>query len=106
MAVSSPSDTTTRYQGVYARHRSGCRLGHGGARCTCKPRYWGRVWDPARGKGVKTKLFPTAAAAYHARIDMAQRLRDGEAASLSGGLRLQDARDRFVTAAREGKGPE
>lgn len=46
-------DTTTRHQGVYARHRNGCRV-ETGRRCTCEPSYYGKAYDRTRKRAVKT----------------------------------------------------
>jgi hypothetical protein len=98
-----PSDTRTRYQGVFARHQKRCQLGQGGKRCTCKPSYWGKVYDRAQGKPVRTRRFRTAEAARNARADLQARLDRGEAPVQARSLRLSDARARFVAASREGR---
>jgi integrase len=94
-------DTKTRYQGVFARHRKQCALGRGG-RCNCKPSYYGVAYDRARKRHVKTKRMTTAEAARNARADLAKTIERGEA-PVSNAIRLRDARERFVAAAREGK---
>ena len=94
-------DTKTRYQGVFARHRKQCALGRGGG-CNCKPSYYGVAYDRARKRHVKTKRMTTAEAARNARADLAKTIERGEA-PVSNAIRLRDARERFVTAAREGK---
>lgn len=41
-------DTSTRYDGVYARHQLCCAKALDKARrCSCTPSYYGKVWDPA-----------------------------------------------------------
>jgi hypothetical protein len=94
-------DTKTRYQGVFARHREHCAIGRGG-RCNCKPSCYGVAYDRARRKHVKTKRMQTADAARNARTDLAGMLERGEVPTGTG-IRLRDARERFVTAAREGR---
>jgi integrase len=94
-------DTRTRFQGVFARHQHHCTIGDGG-RCKCKPSYYGVCYDRARKKRVKTKRMPTAEAARNARADVARTLEQGEAPIINA-LRLSDARERFVAAAREGR---
>jgi integrase len=94
-------DTKTRYQGVFARHQQHCATARG-ARCTCKPSYYGVAYDRAHKRHVKTKRLPTAEAARNARTDLAQMLERGEA-PITNAVRLRDARERFVAAAREGK---
>jgi integrase len=101
MCGMSGKDTRTRYQGVFARHQQHCALG-GGRRCNCKPTYYGVVWDRARKRHVKTKRTPTIEAARNARADLEARVERGELPD-GGGIRLSDARIRFVAAAREGR---
>jgi hypothetical protein len=62
MIPAMPRDTTTKHQGVFARHKKDCRLETGGECYKCQPSCRGKVWDSAR-----------------------------------------EARERFVTAASEGK---
>ena len=94
-------DTKTRYQGVFARHQQHCAIG-GGGRCTCKPSYYGVAYDRSRQRHVKTKRMPTAEAARNARADLAKTLERGET-PVTNAVRLREARERFVAAAREGK---
>ena len=94
-------DTKTRYQGVFARHQQHCPIGEG-TRCTCKPSYYGACYDRGRKKYVKTKRMPTAEAARNARTDLARMLEDGEAPIVNA-VRLGEARERFVAAARDGR---
>ncbi len=98
-----PRDTRTRYQGVFARHSARCALEGDGSRCTCKPSYYGVVWDRAQQKPVRTRRFPNATAARSGRVDLLARLDRGEAPAPARGLRLSDARQQFVQAAREGR---
>jgi len=99
--VGMPKDTRTRYQGVYARHQQRCRTEEGG-RCNCKPSYYGIACDRARRKHVGTRRQPTTEAARNARADLQARLDRGEAPATRG-VRLTEARERFVKAAREGR---
>jgi integrase len=94
-------DTKTRYQGVFARHHKHCAISEG-SRCNCKPSYYGACYDRARKKYVKTKRMKTAEAARNARTDLAKLLEQGEA-PITNAIRLQDARERFVAAARDGR---
>ena len=96
-----PKDTRTRYQGVYARHQQRCRTEEGG-RCNCKPSYYGIAYDRARRKHVGTRRQPTTEAARNARADLQARLDRGEAPATRG-VRLTEAREQFVKAAREGR---
>jgi integrase len=97
----SGKDTKTRYQGVFARHQKECAISRS-ARCSCKPSYYGVVWDRARKRHVKTKRMPTIEAARNARADLVGRAERGDLLD-GGGIRLSEARARFVTAAREGR---
>jgi hypothetical protein len=94
-------DTKTRYQGVFARHQQGCAVATGG-RCRCKPSYYGVAYDRAHNRHVKTKRMLTAEAARNARTDLIGMLERGEVPA-GGNLRLWEAREHYVTAAREGK---
>jgi integrase len=101
MCDMSGRDTKTRYQGVFARHQQDCAIADG-SRCNCKPSYYGVVWDRARMRHVKTRRMPTIEAARNARSDLSGRVERGELPD-GGGIRLSDARARFVAAAREGR---
>jgi integrase len=94
-------DTRTRSQGVFARHQLHCAIERG-RRCNCKPSYFGVAWDRARERQIKTKRMPTVEAARKARADLLAMLERGEVPTGSG-VRLRDARERFVTAARDGR---
>ena len=94
-------DTRTRYQGVFARHQHHCAISDG-RRCSCKPSYYGVCYDRGRKKRVKTKRMPTAEAARNARADLGRMLDQGEL-PVTNAVRLAEARERFVTAAREGR---
>ena len=90
MSRMSGKDTSTRFQGVFARHQQHCAIDDG-ARCNCKPSYYGVVWDRARKRHVKTKRMPTIEAARNARSDLSGRVERGELPD-GGGIRLSDAR--------------
>ena len=92
-------DTKTRVAGVYARHQAHCAIQHGDG-CSCRPGYYGAVYDPGRGRAVKTKHLATLDAARNARADLTAALQRGELCAPRGIL-LREARERFVTAARE-----
>lgn len=94
-------DTKTRYQGVFARHQRHCAVADK-SRCTCRPSYYGVAWDRARGRPVKTRHMATVDAARSARIDLIRMLERGEA-PLAETVRLREARERFVQAARDGR---
>lgn len=101
MAGMPGRDTRSRYQGVFARHQLRCAIADGG-RCNCRPSYYGACYDRARKKYAKTKRMPTAEAARNARTDLAKLLEQGEA-PITNAVRLRDARERFLAAAREGR---
>jgi integrase len=96
-------DTKTRYQGVFARHQERCATTATGdpRRCNCQPSFYASVWDRAAGRYRKTKRASRLAEARNARADLIEALRDGKLI-LAAGLRLDDARDQFIAAAREG----
>ena len=95
-------DTKTRWQGIFARHQIACALGAGGARCNCKPSFYGVVWDRKRKRQVKTQRLPTPKAARNARSNLLERLERGELPDTAG-ISLKDARTRFIASAREGR---
>jgi integrase len=95
-----PRDTKTRFQGVYARHKTGCRA-EAGERCSCSPSYWGKVWDRAHGRPVKTTMLPSASAASNARNDLKESLKCG-VVSVNAGLRVKKAVEQFLRACEEG----
>lgn len=94
-------DTKTRYQGVFARHQRHCAI-VADKPCNCKLGYFGVAWDRVRGRPVKTKTMKTVDAARSARFDLIKQLEQGEA-PVGETVRLRDARERFVRAAREGR---
>lgn len=102
MMPTMPRDRRTRYQGVFARHQQHCRTEQDGERCNCKPSFYGVVYDRANKKPVRTKRQPTVDAARNARTDLAAMLDRGEMPATRG-LRLSEARERFIRAAREGR---
>jgi integrase len=101
--VPAARDTKTRFQGVFARHQESCRVSAGAAAsaCNCTPSYYGVVWDATARKHRKTRRFPRVIEALNARKDLIEALRHGGVRH-SSGPKLDDARTRFVTAAREG----
>jgi integrase len=101
MSAMAAKDTKTRYQGVFARHQKACPVNEGG-RCRCAPSYYGTTYDRAANRRIKTKRLATAEAARNARADLIAMIERGDAPA-GATLRLSDARERFVTAAREGK---
>lgn len=100
MMPAMPRDTSTRFEGVYARHRQACAIDATGD-CTCTPAYWGKAYDRARGKPVKTAMLPTATAAKSARADLLRSLAAGQA-PVSASPRLEDAATAFLRACRSG----
>jgi integrase len=104
MAAMPGRDTKTKYQGVYARHQQACRTtATGNAKaCDCTPRYYGVVWDRAASKTRKTRRFGRVGEARNARHDLVEALADGKLPSASRGPQLEDARDKFLEAARSG----
>ncbi len=93
-------DRKTRYQGVYARHQESCAVAEG-KRCNCTPSYYGVAWDRVARRHRKTPRFRGAVEARDARADLLKALRQGDVTPDSG-MRLGEAREKFVKAAREG----
>ena len=94
-------DRRTRYQGVFARHRTSCGVTDGG-RCDCTPSYYGKVYDRAGRRYVSTKRFPTVTAARAARQKLVELIESGELPQAAP-VRFRDAHTRFVEAARDGR---
>lgn len=97
-----PKDRKTRYQGVYARHQKHCRIEQGGQRCNCHPSFYGVSYDRPNKRNVRTRRMDTVEEARNARQDLSDRLAHGDIAAKAG-LKLTDAREQFVKAAREGR---
>lgn len=104
-------DTRTRWEGIYARHAVGCgveKLPRGPSltqisrACKCSPAYWGKGWDRAESKHVKTKMYPTSSAARHARKALLELIEKGGVPT-EASLRLRDARPRFIADAKAGR---
>ena len=93
-------DTRTRYQGVYARHKQGCKLEDGDA-CSCSPSFWGKVWDRGGGKHRKTRLLPTITAARSARTDLETSLKAGQL-PVARSMRVDAATEAFLKSAKAG----
>jgi integrase len=94
-------DTKTRYQGVFARHQKNCTLKHG-ERCNCSPSYFGVVWDREANRHRKTRHLGRAIAARDARADLKEAIRRGDVIASSTEMKLGEAFEAFVKAAREG----
>ncbi|MBS1676001.1 MAG: tyrosine-type recombinase/integrase [Actinobacteria bacterium] len=78
LAVRRPVDTTTRYEGVFARHQLCCAKAlDRERRCTCTPSYYGKVWDPALGRYRVTERRPGVLEAKAMRDDLLRQVRDG-----------------------------
>ncbi len=95
-----PKDTTTRFQGVYARHRTGCAVERG-SKCSCTPAYWGKAWDRAGSRTVKTARLATPSAASNARQDLLEDLKRGRTPAPAT-IRLAKAIELFIGAANDG----
>lgn len=94
-------DTRTRYQGVFARHQKNCAL-KDDRTCNCSPSYFGVVWDREASRHHKTRHLSRAIAARDARADLKEALRRGELMTSDSGMRLGEAFEAFVQAARDG----
>lgn len=95
-----PKDTKTRYQGVFARHKSGCGKERGG-RCSCSPAYWGKVWDRDARRSRITVFMPTPVAARNARDDLLRDVRDGRLPA-NEWMRVEAAVEAFLRGAESG----
>jgi len=96
-------DIKTKFQGVFARHQEKCKATETGTRkdCNCQPSYYGTAWDREAGKPRKTPRVNRLAEARNARNDLLEALRKG-AVPRESAITLDEARRRFVQAAREG----
>lgn len=93
-------DTRTRYQGVFARHREGCRVEEG-KRCNCTPSYFGTAWDRIAHRTRKTRHFRLISEARPARADLQDSLRKGEQPVITT-ITLEEARTRFIEDVQAG----
>ncbi len=98
MTLSPGRDTGTRFPGVYARHQQACTADP----CTCKPSYYGIVWDHVAGKQRRTRRCPSATAARNARGDLIAALDRGRVPAVAAGDRVDEAIAGFIAAARDG----
>lgn len=97
-------DMRTRWPGVYVRHQKACRArAREGARCNCRAGYIARVYDRGTRSYVISPTLRTGAAAAAWRLDTLGRLDRGELPEVRTTLRLGQAAERFVEAAREGR---
>jgi integrase len=95
-----PKDTKTRYQGVFARHKTGCATERK-QRCNCAPSYWGKVWDRDAQKARITAFLPSPTAARNARDDLLRDVREGMLPA-SESMRVKAAVEAFLRAAKAG----
>ena len=95
-----PRDTKTRFDGVYARHKTSCTEFRN-ANCPCRPSYWGKAWDRYAGKHVKTAMLPSPIAAKNARADLIATIAGGVSPAAST-LRVSQACERFLRSAEAG----
>jgi integrase len=97
----SVTDTRTRFQGVYARHRKTCTKPKTDGRC-CGAGFYATVYDASIGRNVKGPTKATAGEANRWRTKTRMRLEAGEAIRDPDVLTLEDACRRFIEAARAG----
>jgi integrase len=95
-----PKNTKTRYQGVYARHMTGCAV-ETAKRCNCHPSYWGKAYDRDAGKPRYTAFLATPAEARTAREDLVRDLRAGILPA-SESMRVKAAIEAFLRAVSDG----
>jgi integrase len=107
MSMTAPAkrryvDTKTRYQGVYARHKLSCGLAVGGRRCTCRPSYWGKVWDSAAGRHRKTEFRSLIAEAKSLRDDLLARTRTGTVIERRVDAGFEERKEEFIADCKAG----
>ncbi|MBS1677704.1 MAG: tyrosine-type recombinase/integrase [Actinobacteria bacterium] len=96
-------DTKTRYQGVFARHQLSCDLAADGSkRCTCKPSYYGTVWDKERGLNRRTARGQTVSEARNRRADLLARVRSKRAEPIAVRMSFRDAHTSFISDCKDG----
>jgi integrase len=93
-------DTKTRYQGIFARHKEGCRV-EVKRSCNCTPSYFGTAWDRVAHRTRKTRHFRLVSEARSARADLQESLRKGEVPVVST-ITFREARTRFIEDAKSG----
>lgn len=96
-----PKDTKTRYQGVYARHKTVCTIDIDGA-CSCIPSYYGTVWDAAVAKKHKTAFVSTPRAANTLRSDLKIQMASGRG-PVTRSMRFKAAVSAFLEAIGDGR---
>ncbi len=94
-------DTKTRYQGIFARHREGCRVEQDRP-CNCTPSYFGTAWDRIAHRTRKTRHFRLINEARPARADLQASLRKGEV-PVSSTISFGEARTQFIKDVKDGK---
>jgi integrase len=94
-------DARTRYQGVFARHRDGCRIEEDRP-CNCKPRYYGKVYDRSSGRYLTTARYDQAIEARDARADLVEALRNETITPTAESITLRELRKRFLAGVKSG----
>jgi len=95
-----PKNTKTRYQGVYARHMTGCAV-ETAKRCNCHPSYWGKrttATPESHGTPRSWRLQPRRETA---REDLVRDLRAGILPA-SESMRVKAAIEAFLRAVSDG----
>jgi len=95
-------DTKTRYECIFARHSLQCALALGRQRCTCKPTYYGTVWDKEAGRNHRTKRVALISEARVRRADLQAEVRAGRVEKPSSSIRLHNAQPIFIADCRAG----
>jgi integrase len=95
-------DTRTRYEGVFARHSLDCALAIDGPRCTCRPSYYGTVWENAIGRNRRTKRVQNLQEARNLRADLEALVRAGAVVKRPPLIRFTDAHSEFIEECRAG----
>lgn len=96
-------DTKTRYAGIFARHQLRCAKAiNKDDQCTCRPSYYGKVWDRSIGRHRPTKRRPAIAEARNLRDDLRAKVRSGAVPTRPTNLRFADAHKEFIEDCRDG----
>ena len=96
-------DTKTRYQGIFARHQEAVRDRARVAVVAASQATTAWFMTGRSSCHAKTKRMPTAEAARNARARPHGWMVERGEVPAYGNLRLREARERFVMAARDGK---
>ncbi len=96
-------ETRTRYQAVFARHQVACAKSLDKEQpCTCRPSFYGKVWDAELGNHRRTERRSTAREAKRLREELLESLRRGRMAGPLPRISLSKAQETFIADCRAG----